>query len=236
MVDPATDPGGHGREVPRTTAAVLQDLHHRGREARGAFMGLLAERYGKTVYHYLRMSRGTDSENARELTQAFFAWLLEGDHLGAYDPARSSFRLFLRGILGDFAGHEPEALLLLKRDGPVPGPVGAMDFESPGPATDPEEAFEAVFLRDAVDRAVGRVRARFQSRRRTAPFLAFELYHLSKGVPSPTYAQVAHRLGIESSDVRHYLGEVREEVEREVRAEFEADGGGIPEEVASLFK
>jgi hypothetical protein len=195
------------------------------------------ERYWGPLYHFLRRSYGKDHEEGAELTQAFFTWLLESGHLIPYDPARSGFRTFLKGILTGFPGHEPQALLRLKRgDGVKAVTLGGNDLVPPGPETDPDQVFEAVFLRDAVDRAVDRIRVRYHSGRRIVPFLAFEQYHLSREGPPPTYALVGNRLGIDASDVRNYLQEVRQEVRIEVRAEFEADGGGIPDEVATLFK
>jgi len=237
MGDQNTDLGGPQKDFPRTTANFLRELRDPGAPARAAVMEMLAERYWKPVYHFLRMSYGKGNEDAKDLAQAFFAWLLELDLLGRYDPARSSFRTFLKGVLRNFAGNEHQALQRLKRGGGVKAvPLAAIDLEAPAPGSDPEKLFDSVFLRDAVGRAVDRVRARFQSGRRIVPFLAFEQYHFAKEGPPPTYALVAHRLGIKEGDVRNYLHEVREAIRAEVRAEFEGDGGEVPAEVASLFK
>ena len=236
MADQSTDLGGARKDFPHTTANFLQELRNPGTQARLAVMDLLAERYWKPVYHFLRLSYGKSNEDAKDLTQAFFTWLLERDLLGRFDPGRSSFRTFLKGILRNFAGNEHQALQRLKRGGGVKAvPLAAADLEAAG-SGDADSLFDRVFLKDAVDRAVDRVRTRFQSGRRIVPFLAFEQYHFAKDGPPPTYALVARKLGIKESDVRNYLHEVREAIRAEVKAEFEGDGGEVPAEVASLFK
>jgi RNA polymerase sigma factor (sigma-70 family) len=237
MAEQNTDLGGPRRDFPVTTANFLRELRNPGAQAQKAVMEMMAERYWKPVYHFLRASYGKGNEDAKDLAQAFFTWLLERDLLGRYDPARSGFRTFLKGILRNFAGNEHQALQRLKRGGGVKMvPIAAADLESAGPETDPEKLFDTVFLKDTVERAVERVRARFQSGRRIVPFLAFDQYHFAKDGPPPTYALVARRLGIKEGDVRNYLHEVREAIRAEVKAEFEGDGGEVPAEVAALFQ
>jgi len=235
MVDQGTDLGGSRRDFPPTTVHFLQHLRNPAPGAQMQVMGMLAERYWKPVYHFLRLSYGKQNEDAKDLTQAFFAWLLERELLLKYDPARSSFRTFLKGILRNFAGNEHQALQRLKRGGGLkmlPLDVAAGDLAG---ATDPDTAFDTVFLKDVIGRAMVRVRDRLQAARRIVPFVVFEQYHFPKAGLPPTYAQVAHRLGLKESDVRNYLHEVREAVREEVKSEFIGDGGEIPSGVAALF-
>ena len=237
MGDQHTDLGGPRKEFPHTTANFLQHLRSPGAEARMRVMETMAERYWKPVYHFLRLSYGKGSEDAKDLTQAFFAWLLERELLLRYDPARSSFRTFLKGILRNFAGNEHQALQRLKRGGGLKMlPLGEAELQGQESETDPDKLFDSVFLKDTVERAIERVRGRFQSGRRIVPFLAFERYHFAKGGPPPTYALVARELGIKEGDVRNYLHEVREAIRAEVKAEFEGDGGEAPPEIATLFR
>lgn len=238
MTDRNTELGGSQQDFPRTTADLVRELADPGTEARMSVLEMLAGRYWKPVYCFLRLTYGKSNEDAKDLTQAFFAWLLERDLLGKYDPSRSSFRTFLKGILRNFAGNEHQAAMRLKRGGglqAIAADVSALPVEGPAPA-DPDAAFEQAFLRDAVDRAVHRVRARFQSGRRIVPFVVFEQYHFPKDGPPPTYAIVARRLGLKESDVRNYLHEVREAIRAEAKVEFRSDGGDAPPEIASLFK
>lgn len=238
MADRNTELGGSGQDFPRTTADLVRELANPGTAARLAVLEMLAGRYWKPVYCFLRLTYGKSNEDAKDLTQAFFAWLLERDLLGKYDPARSSFRTFLKGILRNFAGNEHQAAMRLKRGGglqAIAADISTLPIEGPAPA-DPDEAFEQAFLKDVVDRAVERVRTRYRSGRRIVPFVVFEQYHFSKDGPAPTYAIVARKLGIKETDVRNYLHEVREAIRAEAKVEFQSDGGAPPPELATLFK
>src|ERR1043166_8276349 len=237
MADQGTELGGSQRDFPRTTANFISDLRNPDAQARKAVMEALAERYWKPVYHFLRLSYGKGNEDAKDLTQAFFAWLLERDLLLRYDPARSSFRTFLKGVLRNFAGNEHQALQRLRRGGDakfVPLDPKVLGSLGPVDESDPDRAFETVFLKEVVHRAIERVRRRFQAGRRIVPFLVFQEYHLAASSEPATYAAIAGRMGLKESDVRNYCHEIREAVRDEVRDEFAGDGGELPPEAAAL--
>src|SRR5690242_5797279 len=65
-------------------------------ESREALSGL-CRAYWYPIYAYVR-HRGYAPEQARDLTQDFFAYILERDLIARADPARGRFRAFLRGV------------------------------------------------------------------------------------------------------------------------------------------
>src|SRR5271165_4308877 len=65
-------------------------------EAREALSGL-CRAYWYPIYAYIRHRRYT-AELARDLTQDFFAYVLERDLFAKADPARGRFRAFLRTV------------------------------------------------------------------------------------------------------------------------------------------
>ena len=220
MAGDATELGGGGREFPRTTAGLRDGLRDPDPAARQAVMDSLASRYWKPVYHFLRLTYGKQNEEAKDLAQAFFLWLLERDVLLKFDPARSSFRTFLKGVLRNFAGNEHQALQRLKRGGTVKHvPLDAALLDAAGAESDPDKAFDRVWMRELVSRAVARVKSRYEASRRLLPFLVFEAYDLAPGDP-PTYAALAKKLGVKDSDVRNQLSEVRGRVRDEVLQEL----------------
>ncbi|HYE99665.1 MAG TPA: hypothetical protein VEJ18_12180 [Planctomycetota bacterium] len=88
------------------------------------------------------------------------------------------------------------------------------------PATaeaDPEAAFERVWLQEAVEHAIGRVREVFRARGQERRFQAYEAFAL--GAERPSYAQIADRLGLAVPEVEKALYLVREEIRRELRTE-----------------
>lgn len=97
-------------------------------EARVA-LGELCEAYWHPVFRFLRRE-GRDEEQARELTQDFFARLLARANVDGADPHRGRFRTYLLGAvkhyLADVRDHERR----LKRGaGVVPE---SLDAATPG--------------------------------------------------------------------------------------------------------
>lgn len=79
-------------------------------------MESLCRIYWPAVHSYIRRS-GYDPESARDLTQEFFARLLEKDWLSTVDPARGRFRAFLKIVVQRFLIDEHHRAHRLKRGG-----------------------------------------------------------------------------------------------------------------------
>jgi RNA polymerase sigma factor (sigma-70 family) len=242
MSDQGTELGGARKDFPPTTANFQAQLRDPATLARMAVMETLATRYWKPVYHFLRMTYNKPNEDAKDLAQAFFVWMLERDLLLRFDPSRSSFRTFLKGVLRNFAGNEHQALHRLKRGGGaghVSIDVAAAALERGDTDTDPEKMFDRLWLKEVLHRAVDRVKAKYQATKRLIPFVVFQQYDLDLSDSPPSYAEVAKRLGIKESDVRNHLHEVREKVREEVKAEIssaEGETGDLSPELSKLFR
>ena len=66
---------------PETTVGVLGEFT-RGPEG----LGRVCSKYWKPVYAYVRAAWAKSNEDAKDLTQAFFLWLLEERVLEQFDP------------------------------------------------------------------------------------------------------------------------------------------------------
>ena len=104
-------PSSHGGESKLATTRwtlVLRAAQQSGPEAANA-LASLCEIYWYPVYAFIRR-KGYDSEDARDLTQAFFTRLLERQFLARVDPQRGHFRGFLltavRRFLANAYDHE----------------------------------------------------------------------------------------------------------------------------------
>ena len=84
-------------------------------ESRRALEALCAT-YWYPLYAYVRR-QGHDSDESRDLTQAFFAHLFEKDTLLRAAPVAGRFRSFLLGSLKKFLSHERDKAQALKRGG-----------------------------------------------------------------------------------------------------------------------
>src|SRR5581483_8859320 len=78
---------------------------HRSSPAGAQALAALCERYWYPLYAFVRRRVG-DEHQARDLTQAFFARLLEKDLLAAAAPERGRFRAFLLTTARNFLANE----------------------------------------------------------------------------------------------------------------------------------
>jgi RNA polymerase sigma-70 factor (ECF subfamily) len=233
-----TSLGGGKRAFPDTAWSLVVRL---GASQSGEYrdgLDMLCRQYWKPVYRYVRIAWARTNEDAKDLTQAFFVWLTEDDALRRYAPERGGFRAYLKVLLKRFVGHQIEALQRLKRGGGVK--IVPIDEDLPPAAAgeDPERAFDAEWLNELVGHAIARVRERFSASGRAAQIRVFEEYDLRPATDQPSYADVAERLGMKTTDVRNHLFAVREAVREEIRAELAqmtSDAQELEEEYRALF-
>jgi len=79
-------------------------------------LATLCESYWYPVYAFVRRS-GHDADDALDLTQGFFARLLEKRPFGKADPALGRFRGYMLGSVKHFMAHERAHANALKRGG-----------------------------------------------------------------------------------------------------------------------
>ena len=72
----------------------------------GAALATLCQRYWYPLYAFVRRL-GHQPADAQDLTQAFFARLLEKQYLRAAEPERGLFRSFLETYVAARTGEEP---------------------------------------------------------------------------------------------------------------------------------
>jgi RNA polymerase sigma factor (sigma-70 family) len=181
--------------------------------------------YWKPVYKYVRLRWNRPIEDAQDLTQGFFAELLDRDLLAQYDPARSRLRTFLRVCVDSFVMNQDKAAQRQKRGGNVPHV--ALDFqeaegelrervidpeEIPAPQS-MEEFFEKEWIRSLFTLAIEDLRKRCAERQREKTFLMFEEYDLDGG-PDTSYERLAQKYGISATDVTNALSWARREFRR----------------------
>ncbi|HEX6285565.1 MAG TPA: hypothetical protein VFZ71_11855, partial [Pyrinomonadaceae bacterium] len=75
--------------------------------------------YWKPVYKYVRLKFRAGNEDAKDLTQGFFANAFEKNHFANYDAGKASFQTFLRTCLDGFVANERKAGMRIKRGGGI---------------------------------------------------------------------------------------------------------------------
>jgi len=244
MRDGETSLGGPSHNFPPTTWGLVSRFQSSSGPDYRRGLDELCRRYWKPVYGYFRIAWSKPNEDAKDLTQAFFLWLLEGDALSKYEPARGGFRKYLKTLLRWFLSHQHEALQAQKRGGgrrvvPLDDDAEALAAVVPDASgEDPQKAFDREWVNTVVDLAVERVRKRLTAEGRDVQFRVFEAYNTPEGTERPTYAEIAGRLGLKESDVRYHLSVARQAVREEIRrelAELTADPAELEEEWNELL-
>ncbi len=204
-------------DVPITSkSAVLGARSEEPAERKESFQVLIAA-YWKPVYKVIRMRWGKTNEDAKDLTQEFFARAMEKDFFGSYDPARSRFRTFIMVCLKGFLANQDVAAHRLKRGGQHQ--VLTMDFATaegelahadPAAPETPEAYFEQEWIRSLFVAAVDRLRGECAARGKDLQLRLFERYDLAEsGQLRPTYADLAQESGISLADVNNHLVAIR---------------------------
>jgi len=143
-------------------------------EARAALSELCAT-YWYPLYAYVRR-RGHGSDDAHDLTQAFFARLLEKNVVNAADPARGRFRAFLLASLKNFLANEWDRERTHKRGGGTA--TLSLDFEfaderfsrEPASPLTPEMEYERNWALEVLERALARLESEYARRGKRALF------------------------------------------------------------------
>src|SRR5436853_7711854 len=111
--------GGAGTRLPETVLDLVSRAADQSPQTRRQALEELCARYWKPVYYFIRTRWAKSNEDAKDLTQAFFLFLLEGNALREYAPARASFRTFLKLLLKRFLQDEEKASQRKKRGGGI---------------------------------------------------------------------------------------------------------------------
>ncbi len=228
---PETEMGGAHRAFEPTQWTLVLRARRGAREA----LDRLLRAYWKPAYFYVRRW-GADVEDAKDLTQGFFAEALRRNFLKGVSQEKGRFRSFLLAALRHFLVNEAEAGRARKRGGgKAPLPLDFVDAESLyRPAKGgPEAAFHREWALTVLERALVALAEELPKER----FEAVKA-HLSPG-DAPAYEETARSLGTGVTDVKNLLhrakGRYRELIREEARAGL-ADGQDAGDEVRDLFR
>ncbi|MGO9270213.1 MAG: RNA polymerase sigma factor [Terriglobia bacterium] len=211
-----------GGSFPATRYSIVAAARSNDPTERSRAIESIMAAYWKPVYKYIRRRWGATTEDAQDLTQEFFARLLEKDFLNAYDPDKGRLRTFLRTCVDRLYWNQSRDAQRLKRSGgstPLP-----LDFEEAereltkvAAPESIEDYFEKEWVRSLFSLALQRLRRRCESNGKAMHFALFERYDLSEEDTSkPSYAQLAGEFGLPITDVTNYLAFARREFRRSV--------------------
>src|SRR5580693_9867296 len=110
--------GGPNGHFPSTQFSLLEAAGS-GAALPNAALERVSELYWKPVYRFIRSKFRKDNEDAKDLTQSFFTSAIQRDFFARFDPAKASFRTYLRMAVERFAANQHAAATRQKRGGDV---------------------------------------------------------------------------------------------------------------------
>jgi len=217
------EPGGD--RFPSTRRSVIDAARSIDAEERERALETLCAAYWKPVYKYVRLRWSRAAADAQDLTQGFFAELLERELLDKFDAKKSRLRTYLRVCVDSFVMNAEKAAHRQKRGGN--SAHLALDFASAeqelgATAIDPsaipspeslEEFFEKEWIRSLFALSVDDLRKRCEENGRERTFRLFEAYDLSDD-ETVSYEQLAKEYGLPVTDVNNALAWARREFRR----------------------
>jgi RNA polymerase sigma-70 factor (ECF subfamily) len=219
--------------------AAGQKANARSAEA----LASLCEMYWYPVYAFIRR-QGYRAEEGADLTQEFFARVLEKNYFHDADPARGRFRAFLCASIRHFLSNERDRARTLKRGGHQP-PI-SLEVETaagtyrlePRDDLTPEKLFDRRWALILIERVLARLRDNHVSAGKGEMFDRLKGF-LTGDSTGVLYADVAKALGMTEGAVkvavhrlrRHFRDTLVQEI-----AETVSDPADIDAEIEYLLK
>lgn len=205
-------------------------------------LSTLCETYWYPLYAYVRR-QGISADDASDLTQAYFARLLEKDYLKDVEPSKGSFRSFLLTTLRHFLSNEWEKARALKRGGDTK--TLSLDLEAaerlygsePVDPLTPEQVFERRWTLLVLERTLERLRQWAVESGNEAQLQHLEPY-LTGERPLAPYREVAAELRMTEGAVKAAVRRLRQKFGGLLREEISqtvADPAEIDDEVRHLL-
>lgn len=204
---------------------------------------LLCERYWFPLYAYVRRHKAS-REEAQDLTQEFFARLLQNNTVAAACPERGRFRAFLMTALKHFLNNEWDRARTRKRGGHAKHI--SFDWEKgesrlklePAHAITPERLFEREWALRLLELVLEKLRVEYVAAGKARQFDVLQNF-LRGERPAEGYAGAARELGQTENTVRqsaHRLRKRYREILNEEVAQTLAQPGDVDEELRDLFE
>ena len=193
----------------------------------------LCRAYWYPLYAYVRR-QGRSPEDAQDLTQEFFARLLEHKYVRLADPQRGRFRTFLLSSLKNFLINEWEKARATKRGG------GERKFsldaedaegkyrEEPADEMTPDRIFEKQWATALVENVLARLRGEYVAMGKVGLFEELKGHVWGDG--GGTYAEAAARLKTTEGALRIGAHRLKEQFRRVLRQQVAHTVAG-PDEI-----
>jgi RNA polymerase sigma-70 factor (ECF subfamily) len=202
---------GRNETEPDTAEAALAEL------CRG---------YWAPLYGFVR-SRGHTVHDAQDLTQSFFAYVLEHKVYARANRQKGRFRSFLLASLKNFLADAADKERTLKRGGSqifLPlheeqAQEAESLFQTHSGMSNEDRLFDRSWAESLVAAALERLSAEYKREAKEQLFKELRIFIAGGAEPVPTYAELTDRLGITESTLRSHVTRLRARYREALRTE-----------------
>ena len=202
----------------------------------------LCQTYWYPLYAYVRR-RGYSPEDAEDLTQGFFARLLELNSLADVRREKGKFRSFLLASLNHFLSDEWDRVRAQKRGH---SQVISLDTDAaetrfgrePADTATPEKLFERQWAMTLLEAVVKRLQSEYESAGKGVLFMALRFSIMGEKSDVP-YTQLAKEVGLSEEALRvavHRLRQRYRQMLRDEIAQTVATPAEVDDEIRHLFQ
>jgi RNA polymerase sigma factor (sigma-70 family) len=222
-------------------SVVLAAAHNDTTKAQAALEKLCLT-YWYPLYAYVRR-RGYSAHDAQDLTQGFFAHLLERHSIVAADPNRGRFRSFMLGVMNHFLADEWHRARAQKRGGgatflPLQFDTAETRYgHEPVDRTTPEQNYERRWAMALLEEVLRRLGDEYKQEGRAELFAELNPCLVGERTAQP-YAELAARLGVSEGTVKSAVHRLRQRYRQLLREEIAhtvAEPGEADAELHHLF-
>ena len=224
---------GHSPVFVTTHWSVVFSAKDRDSPRSVEALEVLCRAYWHPLYFYIRR-RGYSPADAEDLTQAFFAWLLERNWLEGADQQRGRFRSFLLTSISNFLANEWDKARTQKRGSgrivSLQGDEAETGYaHEPADNLTPEQSFEWRWALALLDQVMNRLSSEFVKDGKTELFETLKPCLLGERTAQP-YAILASKLIMTEGSVKVAVHRLRQRYRQLLRDEI-ANTVANPEEV-----
>jgi RNA polymerase sigma factor (sigma-70 family) len=195
-------------------------------EIAGVALAELCQIYWAPLYSFVR-SRGYTVHDGQDLTQSFFAYLLEHKVYARADRQRGKFRSFLLASVKNFLADAADRERTLKRGGAqnfLPLHEEQVEeaeslFQTHSGTSNEDWLFDRSWAEALIGAGLERLSADYKRERKEQLFKELRVFVAGGADPPPTYAELADRLGIAESTLRSHVTRLRARYREALRAE-----------------
>src|SRR5207248_582944 len=195
-------------------------------EVAHAALAELCQTYWAPLYSFVR-SRGYTVHDAQDLTQSFFAYLIEHKIYARVDRQKGKFRSFLLASLKNFLADASDRERTLKRGGgqsfltlhEEQAKEAESLFQTHNATSSEDWIFDRSWAEALVAAGLERVSADYKGEAREKLFNELRIFLASGADPPPTYGELAVRLAMTESTLRSHVTRLRARYREALRAE-----------------